>query len=47
MMDMTPYSCKSREELEQEREALLKAFEAQKQLGLHLNMARGKPSSEQ
>lgn len=44
---MTPYSCKSREELEQEHEALLKAFEAQKQLGLHLNMARGKPSSEQ
>ena len=44
---MTPYSCKSREELEQEHEALLRAFDAQKQLGLHLNMARGKPSSEQ
>ena len=44
---MTPYSCKSREELEQEHEALLRAFDEQKQLGLHLNMARGKPSSEQ
>ena len=32
---MTPYSCKSREELEQEHEALLRAFDEQKQLGLH------------
>ena len=44
---MTPYSCKSREELELEYKAVLAEYEEEKAKGLKLNMARGKPSKKQ
>ena len=47
MIDMTPYSCMSREELEREYGSVLASYEACKAQGLKLNMARGKPATEQ
>ncbi|HIT33270.1 MAG TPA: aminotransferase class I/II-fold pyridoxal phosphate-dependent enzyme [Candidatus Faecousia intestinigallinarum] len=44
---MTPYSCKSRGELEKEYQAVLSQYDACKAMGLKLNMARGKPSKQQ
>ena len=44
---MTPYSCMSREELEREYGSVLASYEACKAQGLKLNMARGKPATEQ
>ena len=44
---MTPYSCMSREELEREYGSVLASYEACKAQGLNLNMARGKPATEQ
>ena len=44
---MTPYSCMSREELEREYDSVLASYEACKAQGLNLNMARGKPATEQ
>ena len=44
---MTPYSCMTREELEREYERVLAEYTHCKQQGLNLNMARGKPATEQ
>ena len=44
---MTPYSCMSREELEREYGSVLASYDACKAQGLNLNMARGKPATEQ
>ncbi len=44
---MTPYSCMSKEELEQEYQRVLADFENCKAQGLNLNMARGKPAKAQ
>ena len=44
---MTPYSCKSKEELESEYQTVLARYQAEKAKGLNLNMARGKPSKKQ
>lgn len=44
---MTPYSCMTREELEREYGSVLASYEACKAQGLKLNMARGKPATEQ
>ena len=44
---MTPYSCMSKEELEQEYQRVLADFENCKAQGLSLNMARGKPAKAQ
>lgn len=46
-MDMTPYSCMSKDALEAEYASVLAKFEACKAKGLKLNMARGKPSRQQ
>ncbi len=46
-MDVTPYSCMSRQELLAEHQRVQAAFEDCKAQGLHLNMARGKPSQAQ
>ena len=46
MIDMTPYSCMTREELEREYGSVLASYEACKAQGLKLNMARGKPATE-
>ena len=40
-------SCMSREELEREYDSVLASYEACKAQGLNLNMARGKPATEQ
>ena len=47
LMDMTPYSCMTREELEQEYQSVLEAYNHIKAQGLNLNMARGKPAKKQ
>ena len=44
---MKPFSAMSRDELTKEKESLAAAFEAYKAKGLSLNMARGKPGSDQ
>ena len=44
---MRPYAEMSKEELLKEKESLEQQFEEVKALGLKLNMARGKPSTEQ
>lgn len=44
---MTPYSCMSKDELEQEYQRVLADFEGCKAQGLNLNMARGKPAKAQ
>ena len=44
---MTAYSCMNREELEREYQSVLAAYDHMKAQGLNLNMARGKPSTEQ
>ncbi len=46
-MDMTPYSCKNRQELEQAYQQELAAYAACQAQKLNLNMARGKPSKAQ
>jgi len=46
-MDMTQYSCMTREELEKEYQQVLASYEAVKAKGLNLNMARGKPAKKQ
>ena len=46
-MDMTPYSCMTREELEKEYTKVLSDYEACKAKGLKLDMSRGKPSTKQ
>lgn len=47
MMDMTPYSCMTPEELEKEYQAVLAEYQRVKAQGLNLNMARGKPAQKQ
>ncbi len=47
MMDVTPYSCMTKAQLESEYEKALADFSACKAQGLHLNMARGKPAKKQ
>lgn len=44
---MTPYSCKTAQELQNAYEAAFEDFQACKARGLNLNMARGKPSKQQ
>ena len=44
---MTPYSCMTPEALEKEYQRVLASYEACKAQGLNLNMARGKPCTEQ
>ncbi len=44
---MTSYRALSKEELEQEKESLLKQYEDYKALGLKLDMSRGKPGAAQ
>lgn len=46
-MDLTPYTCKSHEELVQLRTELQAEYDHCRTLGLKLNMARGKPSTAQ
>ena len=46
-MEMTPYSCMTREELEKEHQKILASYEEIKAKGLNLNMARGKPAKMQ
>ncbi|MGM9589916.1 MAG: aminotransferase class I/II-fold pyridoxal phosphate-dependent enzyme [Faecousia sp.] len=47
MMDMTPYSCMSKEQLENEYANVLAQYKHCKDLKLNLNMARGKPAKAQ
>ena len=47
MIDMHPYSCMTREELEQEYRNVLASYDKLKAQGLSLNMARGKPAKKQ
>ena len=47
MIDMHPYSCMTREELEQEYRNVLASYDELKAQGLSLNMARGKPAKKQ
>lgn len=47
MMEVTPYNCMTPSELAQAYEAEKAAYEACKQRGLNLNIARGKPSRAQ
>ena len=44
---MTPYSCMNAAELEAEYQKVLAAYKHMKAQGLNLNMARGKPSTQQ
>ena len=44
---MTPYSCMTKEALEQEYRSVLTSYEHMKAQGLNLNMARGKPAKLQ
>ena len=46
-MDMTPYSCMTKEELEQAYAQVLSEYNHCKAQGLKLNMARGKPAKAQ
>lgn len=46
-MDMTPYSCMTREALEHEYQQVLSQYDHIKSQGLKLNMARGKPAKAQ
>ena len=47
MMDVTPYSCMNAQQLEQEYQTILAAYNRCKAQGLNLNMARGKPATKQ
>ena len=47
MMEMTPYSCMSKEQLESEYAKVLAQYEHCKDQKLNLNMARGKPAKKQ
>ena len=44
---MTPYSCMTTEQLEREYAQILAEYDRVKAQGLKLNMARGKPSTQQ
>ncbi len=44
---MTPYSCMTKEALEEQYQSVLACYEEIKSRGLNLNMARGKPSKKQ
>ncbi len=44
---MTPYSCMTKEQLEAEYQKVLARYDAVKAQGLKLNMARGRPATEQ
>ena len=46
-MDMTPYSCMTRPELEAELSAVRQQYDRIKAQGLKLNMARGRPATQQ
>ena len=46
-MDMTPYSCMTREQLEKEYQSVLSHYTHCQKQKLNLNMARGKPSKAQ
>ena len=46
-MDMTPYSCMTKQQLEAEYAEVKQQYEAVKAQGLKLNMARGKPAKAQ
>ena len=46
-MDMTPYSCMTRDDLEKEYRNVLNHYDQLKAQGLNLNMARGKPAKMQ
>ena len=46
-MDMTPYSCMTKAELEAEYQTVLAQYNKVKALGLKLNMARGRPATQQ
>ena len=47
MMDMTPYSCMTKEQLQNEFDQVKAAYAALQAKGLNLNMARGKPAKAQ
>ena len=47
MMDMTPYSCMTKEELEKEYASVLERYNHCLDQNLNLNMARGKPAKAQ
>lgn len=47
MMDMTPYSCMTKEELEKEYASVLERYNHCLEQNLNLNMARGKPAKTQ
>ena len=47
MMDVTPYSCMSKSELEQQYAAVLESYRRCQAQGLKLTMARGKPAKAQ
>ena len=47
MMDMTPYSCMTKEELEKEYASVLERYNHCLDQNLNLNMARGKPAKTQ
>jgi len=46
-MDMTPYSCMTKEELQNELVKVKGHYAALQDMGLSLNMARGKPATQQ
>ena len=47
MMDMTPYSCMTKEQLQNEFDQVKAAYTGLQAKGLNLNMARGKPAKAQ
>jgi replication initiation and membrane attachment protein DnaB len=47
MMEMTPYSCMTNEQLEAEYAKVLVQYHNVKEQKLNLNMARGKPAKAQ
>ncbi len=47
MIVVTPYSCKTHDQLEAEYDLVSRQYEACRHKGLHLNIARGKPSKAQ
>ena len=47
MMDMTPYSCMTKEELQNELNKVKAHYASCQAQGLNLNMARGKPAKAQ
>ena len=47
MMDMTPYSCMTKSQLEAEYASVKAQYDQVKAQGLKLNMARGRPATKQ